>query len=129
MDCRQSYRDASAVSGKAVCMVCGEEGHYLCQQLKWFFGVQGVSCGNCGQSGHIGQECRRPNVEILGRDDELAKLEVERVVEEEENAGRRRRQGSQFQQQRRRVQSVPPRIGQHRNNGSQYVPRDPRGRR
>lgn len=127
LNCRQSYRDAANVSQKAVCMVCGEEGHYLCQQLKWFFGVQGVSCGNCGLSGHIGEECRRPNVDTLGRDEDLAKMEVERVVQEEDFATSSRRQRDQNKQQRRRVQSVPPR--NRNNSSSQYQPRDPRGRR
>jgi len=30
----------------AVCLTCGKTGHYLCRQLKWFFGLEGVSCSN-----------------------------------------------------------------------------------
>mmetsp|Transcript_2420 Transcript_2420/g.4823 ORF Transcript_2420/g.4823 Transcript_2420/m.4823 type:complete len:521 (-) Transcript_2420:76-1638(-) len=135
MNCRQSYRDAVAVSSKGLCMVCGEEGHYLCQEPKWFFSIEGVSCGNCGQSGHIGEECRRPNVEQLSRDDELARKEVEMVMEGEERMGRRRQRDQQSGQQRR-ARSAAPRMvhqrstsnGQHRSrpDGSQYNPREPR---
>lgn len=30
----------------AVCLSCGRLGHYLCSELKWFFGLRGVSCSN-----------------------------------------------------------------------------------
>lgn len=137
MNCRQSYRDAVSVSSKGICMVCGEEGHYLCQEPKWFFSIEGVSCGNCGQSGHIGEECRRPNVEQLSRDDDLARKEVEMVMEEEERVGFRRNRDQQSGKQRR-AQSAAPRMvhqrsksnnGQQRArpDGSQYNPREPRG--
>ena len=134
MHCRQSYRDAAAVSSKALCMVCGEEGHYLCQELEWFFSIEGVSCGNCGQSGHIGEECRRPNVEQLSRDDDLAQKEVEMVMQEEERVGRGRQMDQQSGQERRARSAAPrmvhkPSNGQQRArpDGSQYHPREPRG--
>lgn len=125
MTCRQSYREASAVSQDAVCMMCGERGHYLCKQLQWFFGVEGVSCGNCGQAGHIGQECRRPNLDLLARDDQLARREVERVLEEEEEMGRRRQM--EYQQNNRRMPNNNN--NNIRGRGSQYQPRNPRNGR
>ena len=30
----------------AVCLTCGKMGHFLCRPLKWFFGLDGVSCSN-----------------------------------------------------------------------------------
>lgn len=30
----------------AICFTCGRTGHYLCSELKWFFGLEGVSCSN-----------------------------------------------------------------------------------
>ena len=30
----------------AVCLTCGNTGHFLCRPLQWFFGLEGVSCSN-----------------------------------------------------------------------------------
>jgi cellular nucleic acid-binding protein len=78
--CRRGSSAAdNAVTRQALCMVCGETGHFLCQQMKWFFGQEGVTCCNCGRAGHIGAECDRPNFEACMRNDELAGQEVARA--------------------------------------------------
>jgi cellular nucleic acid-binding protein len=92
----------------AVCLSCGRTGHYLCTELKWFFGLEGVSCSNwyvlflplvafsvdrsirltlialsffscSGMPGHIGPHCNRPNLDVCCRDDGLLRQEIERA--------------------------------------------------
>jgi cellular nucleic acid-binding protein len=36
----------SAISSDAMCLSCGKKGHFLCNELKWFYGLKGVSCSN-----------------------------------------------------------------------------------
>jgi cellular nucleic acid-binding protein len=36
----------SITAADATCATCGQKGHYLCQELKWFYGLKGVSCCN-----------------------------------------------------------------------------------
>uniref|UniRef100_A0A7S1D5E5 CCHC-type domain-containing protein n=1 Tax=Cyclophora tenuis TaxID=216820 RepID=A0A7S1D5E5_CYCTE len=47
--------------------------------MKWFFGVSGIYCFNCGRKGHLGYDCDRPMVEVCTRDEEIAKKEVDRA--------------------------------------------------
>jgi cellular nucleic acid-binding protein len=42
----QVHPRTSSVSMNAICASCGRSGHYLCTDLKWFFGLRGVSCSN-----------------------------------------------------------------------------------
>jgi cellular nucleic acid-binding protein len=42
----QVHPRTSSVSMNAICASCGRSGHYLCSDLKWFFGLRGVSCSN-----------------------------------------------------------------------------------
>ena len=59
-DCRE--RPWNTPSQDAICMQCGEVGHTMCSRMKWFFGLKGVTCFNCGERNHRGIECRKPNV-------------------------------------------------------------------
>eukprot|EP00985_Skeletonema_marinoi_P021717 scaffold13472_cov175-Skeletonema_marinoi.AAC.1 len=45
-DCRE--RPWNAPSKDAICMQCGQEGHFMCSEMRWFFGLRGVTCFNCG---------------------------------------------------------------------------------
>lgn len=58
-------------------MECGKIGHTQCSEMKWFFGLSGVTCFNCGRNDHNGFQCRRPNLEQCSRDLMLAQKEVE----------------------------------------------------
>jgi len=51
----------------ARCLVCGDRGHFMCKPMQWFFGLTGMSCFNCGQAGHHGNECKRPKLQQLSR--------------------------------------------------------------
>ena len=64
----------------AVCLTCGQTGHYLCRGLKWFYGLEGVSCSNCGRAGHIRAFCQRPSLDECARDDSLVRQELERAA-------------------------------------------------
>jgi len=71
----------ASIQRDAICSVCGEKGHFQCTDLKWFFGLEGVFCYNCGGKGHVGNQCNRPNLNDLGRNDEWAQKEIERAEE------------------------------------------------
>jgi cellular nucleic acid-binding protein len=77
VQCRRDLNYAS--SQDAVCMVCHEKGHFMCQEMKWFFGLDGITCFNCGRLGHHGYDCDRPRFEELARDDELVRNEIDRA--------------------------------------------------
>ena len=68
------------VESNAICMVCGETGHFSCKQLQWFFGLEGVSCCNCGRVGHVGVECDRPGLDACSRNLDLGVQEIERAA-------------------------------------------------
>ncbi len=42
----QVHPTISTISSDAICASCGRPGHFLCQELKWFYGLNGVSCWN-----------------------------------------------------------------------------------
>ena len=42
----QVHPAISTVSSHAICASCGRTGHFLCHELKWFYGLLGVSCSN-----------------------------------------------------------------------------------
>ena len=51
----------------------------MCDEMKWFFGLKGISCFNCGRVGHHGSDCDRPNCDMLLRDQTLLTRELERA--------------------------------------------------
>ena len=74
--CRER-RDNIQPIEDAVCMECGEVGHLMCNEMRFFFGLDGYFCFNCGRNDHTGFECRRPNLDQCNRDSMLAQKEVE----------------------------------------------------
>ena len=75
--CRRKAYDAPSHDAK--CIVCHEVGHFMCSEMKWFFGLEGVTCFNCGRKGHCGYNCDRPGVDMCARDEGLANQEIARA--------------------------------------------------
>jgi len=63
----------------AICMDCGKRGHFMCKQLKWFYGLRGMSCFNCGSQGHSGYDCDRPTLYQCINNPDGALQEIERA--------------------------------------------------
>ncbi|KAL3940721.1 MAG: hypothetical protein SGBAC_004792 [Bacillariaceae sp.] len=95
------------------------------KSLKWFHGLEGITCNNCGAHGHFGWECPRPKVHHLVQDNDLAAHEIQRATadsmteqllqQRSRNRGRdNHRGGSSNNNRRREVQSLPP----NRSGGS-----------
>ena len=57
--------------------MCGKRGHFMCSQMRWFFGLNGITCFNCGGTDHHGSQCNRPRVEDCARNSELVQDELD----------------------------------------------------
>lgn len=69
-------------SSQAICMQCGQLGHFMCGNMQWFFSLKGISCFNCGSQEHLGYDCDRPNVYMCRDDPNLAQREIDRAEAE-----------------------------------------------
>lgn len=68
-----------SVSSSATCMTCGKKGHFLCKDLKWFYGLRGMSCFNCGSQAHSGYDCERPTLYQCINNRDATTQEIERA--------------------------------------------------
>jgi cellular nucleic acid-binding protein len=113
-DKRSCRRAAGAVLGAerdAVCFVCGKVGHFTCKRNTWFFGLDGVTCSNCGLMEHEAACCARDKNDFYSRNPAFALAEIERQATQDELERRERERGRARQQSRdprQRVRSMPP---------------------
>lgn len=129
--CRE--RDRNIPSYNATCLICKKTGHFMCDSMKWFFGLKGLSCFNCGRQGHHGINCDRPCTDDLIRDrentllmKELDRAEAKSLEDEfeEERQKRREREGrgrgydrsNNDRSGRNRAKSQPPQKFNPSNN-------------
>jgi cellular nucleic acid-binding protein len=64
---------------QAICMDTGQRGRFMSKELKWFYGLRGMSCFNCGSQGHSGYDCDRPTLyQCINNPDEVLR-EIERA--------------------------------------------------
>lgn len=120
-------RATMITDANVLCMVCGQEGHELCQEsrirMHLTFGStymaspssSSLSCWNCGQAEatHVGKTCQRPSVEELSRNPERAWQELEWA-----ESLQTRSNALPPQQQQQRGRSIAKRFDYE--NGSKY---------
>mmetsp|Transcript_13421 Transcript_13421/g.25191 ORF Transcript_13421/g.25191 Transcript_13421/m.25191 type:complete len:562 (+) Transcript_13421:146-1831(+) len=103
-ECRERVYNIPSYGAK--CLVCGKDGHFMCDSMKWFFGLRGIFCFNCGRKGHHGSNCDRPTVDECARNPDLVMKELERAeaksIEDEMEELRQRRRDEQRQRDRGR---------------------------
>jgi len=86
----------------------------MCSEMRWFFGLKGVTCFNCGGKDHRGANCRRPDVDECQRNPELGRDEIDMAemaslsdqVSDQRSSRESRNQGGNGC-----ARSVPPRGG------------------
>jgi len=76
-ECREKMHNIPTYG--ATCFVCSKDGHFMCDSMKWFFGLKGISCFNCGRKGHHGSKCDRPVADECARNSDLLVSEIERA--------------------------------------------------
>ncbi len=64
----------------AKCFICGEQGHLMCKPMRWFFGLKGQTCFNCGRTGHHGVACPSPTAQVCDKNPEVGLEEIEKAA-------------------------------------------------
>ena len=128
-ECRERIQNIPSYG--ATCMVCKKDGHFMCGSMKWFFGLKGISCFNCGRKGHHGSKCDRPVVDECARNSDLFLKELDRAeaksledeLEEQQQKRRdedrshsRGRDRKSNSRDRNRAKSQPPSQFRHTQN-------------
>ncbi|GKZ00983.1 hypothetical protein MPSEU_001049800 [Mayamaea pseudoterrestris] len=129
--CRSFYANQTNVAAQAVCMICGSLGHFMCRDMQWYFGLSGISCCNCGRTGHAGFQCDRPRVDECSRNDTIGLAEVERAATwsyAEDEINRRQQQQQQQDSRGRSQQRQHTRFDNSNDRRNQSMPPPPRGR-
>ena len=47
--------------------------------MRWFFGLKGVTCFNCGGKDHLGMQYRRPNLDACLRNPDVEFQEIDKA--------------------------------------------------
>mmetsp|Transcript_1720 Transcript_1720/g.2757 ORF Transcript_1720/g.2757 Transcript_1720/m.2757 type:complete len:190 (+) Transcript_1720:3-572(+) len=111
-DCRESPWDAPWED--AICMQTGKRGQLMSSEMRWFFGLKGVTCFNCGEKDHVGTECRRPNVDECQKNPDVALQEIRRagnmmsLSDQVSNQRSSRESRAQNSNDNNRPRSMPP---------------------
>ncbi|KAL9180099.1 hypothetical protein ACHAXT_008069 [Thalassiosira profunda] len=124
---RFECRERPWVHPDAVCMQCGQKGHLMCSELRWFFGLKGETCFNCGSKDHRGINCRRPDVDACARNPEVGQHEINSVAARSLNDGLSRQRSSRESRDdrpRQNSRSMPP----PRNRNDDFSRRGPDSR-